>query len=577
MADYPVPLSPEAAAEEARVRAYYGGEGLSSSGAVGSSSAAADPAAAYYSAGPPPPPPAFPSPPPEGAMLPPSVPQPPPGPPVEPPMPPAFPHPPPADAAPQAPAGPPPAPREPVSFTRGPSAPQRPQGPARPGNPDPFGQKAATAKMMGAYDAQIGAAHDMGTAQIDKAHAEAGLYAETSRRMKEDADLARQEDATYAKHFDAQMSEIQRQMDDVRTRKIQPMSMRSDDPGLDAIGFIGAVVGGIYAGLTGKDNPFLAEMNKIIDRQIAADEKNLENEREGVHQKFNLLGQQRQIFQDHRLAREAARNLYYEGLKQDILAEGANQDAKAYKANADEAAADITLLQGGLQKQLADAAARQSAAAAAARTARAKEVQEAYRTTYDKALASGLAPSQAEFEARRMIDVLYAGGGQTQRGPEPPGGEFALGKAGREKIAAERYEAQHTSDEFNAQIDAMKLHPALKDLGVTTGPMSHLGPRIAPQSSKTVQDLQQLNTQIINAIGKVAKDAEGKPNVAMMERYEHRFTIQPGDTEEIALQKIEGARNVVNSLARQHGASGAPTPSATQDRNAALGAKPMGR
>lgn len=172
------------------------------------------------------------------------------------------------------------------------------------------------------------------------------------------------------------------------------------------------------------------------------------------------------------------------------------------------------------------------------------------------------------------MGILYAPGSQGDRPPEAAN-DFGMGKSGREKIAAERYEAQQTSDEFNSQVDAMKKHPALEDLGVTTGPLSHLGPRVAPGSSKTVQDLQQLNTQIINAIGKVARDAEGKPNVAMMERYEKRFTIEPGDTKEIALQKIEGARSVVNSLARQHGATGAPKPSARQDADEALGARTL--
>ncbi len=89
-----------------------------------------------------------------------------------------------------------------------------------------------------------------------------------------------------------------------------------------------------------------------------------------------------------------------------------------------------------------------------------------------------------------MIGRLYAPGSVGPRPPDDGQGGLALGKAGREKVALERYEGQQTSDEFNAQIDALKKHPALDDLGVTTGPTAKLGPRMAPKSTKTVQDLK---------------------------------------------------------------------------------------
>jgi len=46
----------------------------------------------------------------------------------------------------------------------------------------------------------------------------------------------------------------------------------------------------------------------------------------------------------------------------------------------------------------------------------------------------------------------------------------------------------------------------------------------------------------------------------MIERLEKRFSIHLGDTKQMAIQKLEGAREVVNALARQQGATNAPAP-----------------
>lgn len=455
------------------------------------------------------------------------------------------------------------------------SKPKAAGGPAAKPNPDPYGIKGAQKGIVGSYDDQAGAQNRMGAADAYRAQLQADHHAELSRRMDEDAAIAGAEEALAAEQTQKSMDEVSRQLDDVRSRKIKPLDLMEQGTAMGILAVVAGAVGGFYQGLNGmKENPVLADLDRFAERQMAADEKNRDNEKAVLGQKLSLLGTQRQIHRDGQMAKLAARNLVYEAAKEQIAADGAEADVAWKKAAADAAIAEINRGQQTLLKTFGEQARAQAMAAAGQATAQRKEVMGVYREIYDKALTAGYTPAQAEYEAKRTIGILYAPGTVGERSAAMSS-DSGLGKTGREKLALEHHEAQAAADEFNSQVDAMKKHPALDDLGITTGTTAKLGPRLAPESNRTMQDLNQLNTQIINAIGKVARDAEGKPNVLMMERYEHRFSIEPDDTKEQAIQKIEGARNVVNSLARQHGATEAPKPSARQDTNAELGAKPV--
>ena len=442
-------------------------------------------------------------------------------------------------------------------------------------NPDPYGIGAAQKAQIAALDARMGAMGRAATAEQDRGVLVAEHQANLARMQEEDAAIARSEQDYAGKLFNEQMTEIGRQIDDVKARKVDPLKDFKEAPALGVLAVVGGAVGGFYQGISGgQRNQFLDELDHHIERGIAEQERQIRDEKFALGEGINMLHQQRQAQKDDSLAHAQMRNLAYEAVKNEIAAEADRVGTDIAKANADAAIADIAGRQGALQEQIARQ--KQSVALAAANQAHARqrEVQETYKATYDKALSAGLSPAVAEYEARRLVGVVYGPPGAVGERVAMPDEFGGMTREQRGKVTMERQEAQHVSDSFNAQIDAMKKHPALDNLGVDTGALSHLGQRVAPGSSKTVQDLNELNTAIINAIGKVAKDAEGKPNVLMMERYEHRFSIEPTDTKEIALQKLEGARNVVNRLAQQQGAA---TPRPAGEIAAELGAKPVGR
>lgn len=115
-------------------------------------------------------------------------------------------------------------------------------------------------------------------------------------------------------------------------------------------------------------------------------------------------------------------------------------------------------------------------------------------------------------------------------------------------------ETQTATDEFNKQMDALANHPVIVGSGLGTAAGAKLPARLAPESNDAQQQLEAINTRNLQAIGKVAKDADGKPNKEMIKKIEERFEIHLSDPPAIKQQKLQGVRDVYNALARQQGA-----------------------
>lgn len=297
-----------------------------------------------------------------------------------------------------------------------PAAPRGPVGP--PPNPDPYGINAATKKMVGSYDEQMGAARSLALHQGAQADRVGTLEAERARRRQEDASILQAEDEEAAKRMDASISEVQRQLDDVRSKKIKPMRMMDQGPGMGVMAIVGGVMGGLYQWATGsKSNPFIDDLDRMIDRQMAADEKNLDNEKAAIGQKMSLLQQQRAVYQDTRVAKLAAKNLYYEAMKDEITAEAQKYDVPMYNDRAQAAIAQLEREQGALQKQLGESLRQKDAAAAAQQYAHVKEVRDLRNSVFDKVLQATGSPEIAEAEANRQVAIVYAPGAVGARTP----------------------------------------------------------------------------------------------------------------------------------------------------------------
>lgn len=436
-------------------------------------------------------------------------------------------------------------------------------GASRPANPDPYGQKAATDRLLGTFDEAKNATQAEGWASAAKSLAVSDKQMELAKRRQEDAEIDAAERDEFAKQYDSQMGELQAQLDDVRSKKIQPMTHMEAAGNLGALGFIAAAISGFSEGLHGRGgNPYIEHLDRIIDRQIAVDEKNIDNEKQVAGQRMNLLAQQRTVFNDRTQAKMAARQLYYESFKDEIASEAAKYDAPIYTANAEKAIAAIDQQQAQLQKELADQVARRAQAAASANFAHAKEVRDFRRDVYDKVLSSTGSPELAETEANRQVALVYAPGVLAPRQP----GQTVMGGSPLARVPKDlRSEA---SKELSAHATAEK--------GI-----SNLNSLFRQWDQTGVTNPRQLDS-IKGTISSVYKGALG-PGMSSDKDFE--TFIAPnvpavGDSAETLAMKRKNIESTIRSkVATPILDQTTPgwRPPTTQESAAALGAKPHGR
>lgn len=283
-----------------------------------------------------------------------------------------------------------------------------------PGNPDPYGVKGAQKSLLSGFDKEAEGLQAQSSAEGDRAAMRGDGMRDLARMQEEDAAIRAAEMDMAQRDFDNSMSEVTRQLDAVRNQKVDPTRlMQQDGMGIRAV--IGGMLGGIYMGLNKMDhNPFMDDLNKQIDRDIAAQEKNIDNARGAAGERMNLLREQRATFKDNDLAKLATRRTMYEAMEHHIEAEASRFDQPIAKARADQALAVLGRNKDQLDLQIKERALHAAAAAAAAQASAArgamKEQREAFAQTYEKNLAAGMSPQQAEAEAGRMVQNLYGGG-----------------------------------------------------------------------------------------------------------------------------------------------------------------------
>ncbi len=231
-------------------------------------------------------------------------------------------------------------------------------------NPDPFGDKAATKALLGTYDTEAEATGRGARAEQARVLMAADARANLAREQQEDAAIARAEAEEARRHYDENVQRIQDQIDALSEKKIDPLR-GMHDKGMGIMGVVGGLFGDLYHGITGREAPFITNLDKVINRNIALQEKELERQRAGIGQSMNLLGQQHAVFKDMSLAKLQARNLYYEATKQDIEAQAARDQIPEMQARADLGVNLINRQQDLLKREIAGQLRAQAMAQAA--------------------------------------------------------------------------------------------------------------------------------------------------------------------------------------------------------------------
>ena len=186
--------------------------------------------------------------------------------------------------------------------------------------------------------------------------------------------------------------------------------------------------------------------------------------------------------------------------------------------------------------------------------------------------ATGLIYNEAEAKARRAKQLEWQQADRTEGAKV--GGQILvqrdkaaleagpdgspLTKEQRGKMEMERREKQTAVDAMNSQFTAMINNPVLERLSPISAARASLpgAPRHSAAAYDDKQELDTLNQQFLTTLGKVAKDNEGKPGVAMLKKFEEKFKISQGfDTKESAIKNIRDVQRIANDLYAQGGAT----------------------
>jgi hypothetical protein len=203
----------------------------------------------------------------------------------------------------------------------------------------------------------------------------------TARAMAADAEQRRRDaeqaasEAAHAKEiFDEHEAASQRIADAIAETRIDGSKAYSDG-GSAAMAVIGGLLGGLYQGLNKmSSNPFIDQMNRVIDREITVQEAELKNRKDMLADRRNGLAQMRAIFKDDQLAKAEYKKALLDSAMQAAKAKAAEYDSPIIESRVEQAIAPMERNIADLKlEELRKQAAAAQAAAAAKRAAEEKQ------------------------------------------------------------------------------------------------------------------------------------------------------------------------------------------------------------
>lgn len=323
-----------------------------------------------------------------------------------------------------------------------------------------------TARGQGAYGAAQNA--------LFAGHEAAGgvLGAEQEAAALEQAAQAQE----HAQHLERATQTLQRRIDDVAGRRVSVEDAFGGFGGRIGAG-IAVALGQIGSALGGGDNAALGIVNSMIDRNLRAQESNIQNERAGVAMAGNALAQMRQVFSDEEAAQQAARSMHLTAVASQL-----NGMLAGLSGNSAESVRNLQRLM--LQESQV---ARQAALEIESTTSRAR-VSSRVRGPADRVLGeigrlSGVSPAQPTEPA--------ASGGGTGAGGGRSGGGAARVRPGTVMTPEQALEASTESAEANAPPSI----PGLTSLRTDDGqidPSAERQQRAANGDPETMRRVHQL-------------------------------------------------------------------------------------
>ncbi len=399
----------------------------------------------------------------------------------------------------------------------------------------------AQQRQLGALDERKMLEGDAGIAKAGRVQAVGDLEEANALKQQKDAEDLQKQDADTHARFQAYLDKSEKYVDEVRNSKMDPgRLMRNADSGMQFNVAVGSIAGGFLSGMSGGSNHYLDRLDKAIDRDVRAQETDLEAKKFAVGARNNTFSQMLAENGDRRLAGMQTRNLMYEAAKAKLKADSDRLGIPEIRANSLLAINEIEQKQAAMDEDMKKHAfmLAQQAAAAGAAAQRAAE-ERAWQRQKDV------------FEMGHKTDEL----------------NLRRDEIGTKNAAKPLTEYDKALQERNANIKAID-HGIANIKGITSGTSidaaaSHL-PSFLPGvtgSTNRTNVRKDYNIQAMMTVGaayKLGTDSTEPKRMELLEHYSEPYVIKPTDNEEVAMQKMVALKKLVNENAEAKGPT-APT------------------
>ncbi len=241
---------------------------------------------------------------------------------------------------------------------------------------------AAQQRQLGAFGEQKELTNNAAVAHEERMEGVASREEAMAAKQQKDALELQEVERKAAAQHQAFLSRNEELADQIGKMKTDPgRLMRDMDTGTKLVFAIGAGLGGFLRGVQGGGrNSVLDHMDKMIDRDIAAQQSDIDNAKASLTARSTIFGQLMQETGDRRLAGMQFRGLVYEAAKLKLKSDADRLGIPEAKTAAALEVNKIEHAQAGLNENMAATAwktylQQQAAAAAAARAAEEKAYQ----------------------------------------------------------------------------------------------------------------------------------------------------------------------------------------------------------
>jgi hypothetical protein len=345
--------------------------------------------------------------------------------------------------------------------------------------------------LYGTFDREKELMGQLAGVEMDRAAGNARGLHEASEMQRAEAVRREQESAAQGEMLRAYQDQIDLELSAIREQKVDPKAILND-----AAPPLMAMVGNLFSGLAGT-NSYAERIDKIVEREIRAQENNLARKMQGTQARMSLLGQMRQTYKDENLARAQAKALMLEAHKTEMLAYAATFDSPTIATRAAQGA-------NGVDRQIAslkiDEAAKAAAAAAAAARFREAQLEKEreFKLKVYQAETGRISAVAADKATKKGNDLE---GRFVALGTNPDGS--AHGVSARDDVSARKLEAKMAASRriIEQAEEALRLR---KEAGIT-GRVAQYHPAAMVFTPQWKTDVRSIEADLLGAI-KEAKE-----------------------------------------------------------------------